>query len=152
MLSPQPFTARPGGYELHHLDLPDLNLELRLAWRLGLHRALERWTELGITNEIGNHLQLGALPIFTEGRLFRPFRADDDADRVFWASVKATRWINGLPFDLIAISMEPAGWWLRRGEEEWLGELGDSPHHTKVLAWLRSGGKGSCWIGGCHGG
>ena len=67
-------------------------------------------------------------------------------------SGKATRWINGLPFDLIAISMEPAGWWLRRGEEEWLGELGDSPHHTKVLAWLRSGGKGSCWIGGCHGG
>lgn len=132
-------------YNLHRLELPDLSAEIRLAWSMGQHRYRERWKELGIDVETGNRLQLGAMLIRTEGRKFYPAKADDPADQTFWASVRATSWDGCQPYDLMAIT--PKSYWLRLGVENWLGDPGDSPYHTKVLAWLRAGGVGSCWIG-----
>jgi len=134
-------------YELHRLDLPNLSEEIKDAWDLGQHRAHERWRDLGITAERGNELMLGANLIIPIGpRRYRPARGNDPAVQAFMASIMPTRFINGVPFDLFAFSLDPAGWWLRRGEEEWLGDIGGSPHQTKVLGYIRN--DGSCYIGG----
>jgi len=133
-------------YSNHRLNIPNLNTEILCLWELGQHRFQERWAELKINDEIGNRLQLGANLIFTEGRRFRPAKGNDLADQTFWASVMPTSWDGTQPYDLMAIT--PKGYWLRLGVERWLGDPAEGPYHAKVLAWLRNGGEGSCWIGG----
>lgn len=146
MRNSQAIATRPGGYQLHRLAIPDLNAELLRAWELGQHDAEKRAAELGITVDIINKLQMGAKLIVPEGRRFRP-ATDDEAGSAIWASVMPTSWDGCRPYDLMAIS--PEGFWLRLGLEQWLGDPAEGPYFTKVLAWLRAGGKGSCWIGGC---
>jgi hypothetical protein len=135
-------------YSNHLLEVPDLAAVLRAAWEMGRGHAEELWEQLVISEEIGHDLKIGALFIVTDGRLFRPAITAADRERGFWATIMATSWDGCQPYDLIAISMEPRGFWLRLGVEQYLGDPAEGPYFTKVLAWLRAGGHGSCYIGG----
>ena len=134
-------------YNLHNLKIPDLRAEIEQAWDLGLYDAEKRADELGITVAVINYLYMGAkLVVPIDDRRFRPAKDNGDDDHAeIWASVMPTSWDGCQPYDLMAIT--PKSYWLRLGVENWLGDPGDSPYHTKVLAWLRAGGEGSCWIG-----